>query len=202
MHIFDSNWRSKALRYWAVPTFLVFIAAIHMYRTHVFQQSSWGAGCGFGMFTTVDYHDSRFFRCAISIDGNTQMDAFFGPSFRKLNLQARVTPSDYNLSKLANELTRAEWYEVVVFDPKDESNVLARIADTDSQAQEFLQRKFNDRIVNTRSTRIRVESLEIELLGIRFDTERQQIKSHLINKLRLQRKTPNSDVASWNKVYR
>ena len=77
------------LRCWLVPGLLCVVATLHLVRVYALDQSAWGAGCGFGMFSKVDYHGSRIQRCE--------------------DFQAKVLPTDRNLQRLANAVAATQW---------------------------------------------------------------------------------------------
>jgi hypothetical protein len=85
---------------------LIIIAVNHIFRHYAFDQSAWGAGCGFGMFSTVDYHGSRFFRCYVTTESNRHAMTL-PPSLDDANLKARVLPKKHNLTELATKLADA-----------------------------------------------------------------------------------------------
>ena len=99
---------SSKIRCFSIPILLCIVAMNHCWRYASLQQSSWGAGCGFGMFATVDYHGTRFLRGWLK-SGDVEEPAGFRSNFAELDLQSRVLPSERNLRRYAAALADAEW---------------------------------------------------------------------------------------------
>ena len=99
---------SRKIRCFAVPVLLVAVALNHGWRSLKYQQSSWGAGCGFGMFATVDYHGTRFCRATLT-SGSVSEPAGFRSQFPDLDLRVRVLPSTDNLERYARALADRSW---------------------------------------------------------------------------------------------
>ncbi|MCA9197957.1 MAG: hypothetical protein KDA87_10480 [Planctomycetales bacterium] len=88
------------IRRYAASLVLTVVATIHCFQFALQDRSSWGTGCGFGMFSTVDYHGSRFYRVYLEKpDG--QQAVRLPDSLKKPHLFARIIPSDANLDLLA-----------------------------------------------------------------------------------------------------
>jgi len=99
------NWQ---IRSFLVPTILMLVAGHHLYQNRVQGRSAWGAGGGFGMFSTVDYHGSRYFRCYLTTDHGT-FPAELRGEFADQSLKARALPNSRNLLELANQVMDAPW---------------------------------------------------------------------------------------------
>ena len=93
------------IRRYGASILLIVVACNHIYRHYQFKQSSWGAGCGFGMFATVDYHDSRFFRCYLVTDDG-EIPVRVATYLASHNLKTRVLPTARNLESLAKNVVR------------------------------------------------------------------------------------------------
>ena len=105
---FESSW-STSLRIYALPAVLSVVAIVHIMQWERWDRSSWGAGCGFGMFCTVDYHESRFVKCYALIDG-TRQPIVLGDHHREQTFGIRVMPTDANLAAFGRRLaTRIEF---------------------------------------------------------------------------------------------
>ena len=177
-----------------------------MYRYRAYNQSSWGAGCGFGMFATVDYHDSRYFRCSVSFEDQTS-PAILGPELDELSLQVRVVPSDFNLSLLANKLSAQQWHQVQILQASnsnqtDAPQVLETIVCADSQATHYIKDKYEGQNVQVRNIPIQIQSLDLQIFGVRMDLTEKKLSGRLLNKISLTRKTDERNhVAGWNEVF-
>ncbi len=198
--MFHPSDRNQFLRYWCIPIFLVVIAGNHMYRVHVFNQSSWGAGCGFGMFAKVDYHDSRFFRCTVKTRENQILNAFFRPAAKDYDLKTRVVPTSTNLAELANQLSKQDWYEIVIFRSETDTQPLETIASTDPNVTDYLKSQYADFQPYWQKKPIIIDSLNLEVCGVRMDLSRQSLRSFPINKIQLNRNS-RDDVAVNTTVF-
>lgn len=159
----DSAWRRR--RIWLVPALLCVVAGIHMIRHFTLNQSSWGAGCGFGMFATVDHHGSRFIRCQLEA-GQRQFAADPGDLFAYQQLKARVLPTRPPLLELARNLACHDWLLVTAAAPGP-----PRIAvPVNSTPQP-------DRPEATPLTRLR-----LELCGIRLDPHSGQLQRFVLER--------------------
>ncbi len=91
---------------------LIAIATVHQYRTTVSDQSWWGAGAGFAMYTMLDHHGSRTLRVTVHTeDGAHRVDVKSDSAWR-----ARVLPTQANIDALAHELLEARWSEATEAD--------------------------------------------------------------------------------------
>ncbi|MEZ6120570.1 MAG: hypothetical protein R3C28_28890 [Pirellulaceae bacterium] len=90
------------VRRYAASLVLTAVATIHCCQFALQDRSSWGTGCGFGMFSTVDYHGSRFYRVYLE-KPNSQQAVRLPTELEKPHLFARITPSDANLERLARQ---------------------------------------------------------------------------------------------------
>ena len=100
----------RGIRWWIrlglIPAILVVVASVHMFQWANSNRSSWGTGCGFGMFATVDYHGTRFVKCWREVAGEWQ-SCPVGEQFEQVELVARIHPTDGNLRRLASVLFEA-----------------------------------------------------------------------------------------------
>jgi hypothetical protein len=127
----------------------------HIYRHFALEQSAWGAGCGFGMFSTVDYHDSRFWRCYLLTDDG-QVPVHFAPHFADADLTTRVLPTTIGLTELANRLANAEW----------DFETRTMLCDTRSAA-----------------SHVRVHGVRLELWRIQFDHTTRRLRTERIGRV-------------------
>ena len=97
------------LRVWLIPIVMTVVAAIHMYQWNSIQRSSWGTGAGFGMFATVDYHGSRFFRCYLRTRDGWVRAEVPRDVFRNSGLIARAIPSTENLQVVVDQISGIRW---------------------------------------------------------------------------------------------
>lgn len=86
------------LRRYFASAILIVVACAHLYQHRTVNRSAWGAGCGFGMFSTVEHHGTRHVRCTVETAAGTETLAI--PA--DLSLRVRALPTEKNLAKLAN----------------------------------------------------------------------------------------------------
>ena len=99
---------ANIFRCWLVPGLLCVIATLHLVRVYALDQSAWGAGCGFGMFSKVDYHGSRIQRCEVETNqGTFRVDLH--AHFPELDFQAKVLPTEENLQRLVQAVATTRW---------------------------------------------------------------------------------------------
>lgn len=91
---------SQFFRRYLAAVLLIVVACVHIYQHRTLDRSAWGTGCGFGMFSTVDYHGTRHLKCVVTTaDGEKELSV---PT--ALSLRARALPTRGNLDVLANQL--------------------------------------------------------------------------------------------------
>jgi len=96
------------IRSFGVSILLLVVASHHLFQNRTQDRSAWGTGCGFGMFSTVDYHGSRFFRCYLETDQGLIAAELRG-EFEKASLRSRALPTEYNLTVLAEQVIASTW---------------------------------------------------------------------------------------------
>lgn len=141
---------ATSVRDWALSftpaVLLVVVATLHQYRTAVSDQSWWGAGAGFGMYTTVDYHGSRMLRVTLHTDEGAHRVAVNSDSAWR----ARVLPTQSNIDALADELLDATWSVAANIRPDEPRYTRAEPDD---------------------GGRVEVHRVDVELLRWNFDSE-------------------------------
>ncbi|MDH5480413.1 MAG: hypothetical protein OEX11_06615 [Nitrosomonas sp.] len=92
---------------WVTPLIAILVVINQFYRVQTFDLSTWQGG-GFGMFSSVDTIDSRFFKVYLHVDDEIipiqLKDAFNIPS-----TIARAEPTEENLENLARQIYQANW---------------------------------------------------------------------------------------------
>lgn len=87
----------RLLRRYLASAILIVVACVHVYQHRTIDRSAWGAGCGFGMFSTVEHHGTRHIRCTAKTENG--LKSVVVPN--ELTLRARALPTKKNLTKLA-----------------------------------------------------------------------------------------------------
>ena len=148
-----------SIRVWIAPAVLIAIACTHLFRTYAYDQSSWGAGCGFGMFAKVDHHGARFFRCYILTDDG-EVPAEIPEHVSPRHIRIRVIPTTEELQVFADELAHARWVHEENGDQQDLSVLVLQeqVEKGDVQA-------------------VKVRQLRLELWTLRFDQARKQVEA-------------------------
>lgn len=90
----------RFIRRYLPAAILVTVALCHVHQHRTLDRSAWGTGCGFGMFSTVEYHGTRFIRCYATTQHGTE--TLEVP--KRLSLKVRALPTDEHLQRLANRL--------------------------------------------------------------------------------------------------
>lgn len=170
------------LRVFVVPVLLVTVATIHYGRTAFHDQSSWGAGCGFGMFAKVDYHGSRYFRCFLKTD-NGEVAVELPSRFGREHLRTRVSPTNGNLRRLAESVVGSRWIEPT--SSGDQPIGLGRL-EVEKEGVRF----FDGDVMPVNSKRVRVHGVRLELWIIEFDQQGKQINTEKLGSVVLDRMEP------------
>ncbi|MGI9518896.1 MAG: hypothetical protein ACR2NP_17715 [Pirellulaceae bacterium] len=160
-------------RIFIVPVVLSLIAGLHFYRHYTLNQSSWGAGCGFGMFATVDYHGSRFVRCRIITELGTFAADIEGVCEYQ-NLKSRVVPVRSELKTLAKQLSWWSW-ELMPAQPDgpgDTAPVLVPRHPNSSFASEEVREL------------ARVLGIELELRAVQLDQTQRVVRTRIMQSFR------------------
>jgi len=153
------------VRTWLIPAILVVVAMIHMRQWTYQHRSSWGTGAGFGMFATVDYHASRFFRChGTTEQGDLRIEILRIEMPEEIGkesgLIARVIPSTNNLQDVTKQLSRQTWF--VHTEDAGDSYLSTRQSKTDAAP-------------------IAVNQIDLEIWGLNFKPKAKQLASFKIN---------------------
>lgn len=148
------------VRVWLVPVTLVVVSMIHMNQWSQTGRSSWGTGAGFGMFATVDYHGTRFFRC----HGDTSLGRMrieLSPEVAKKScLVAKAIPTENNLRAVIKQLSQQAWYVHV----DEDGDSYLTVQKSDSQPEP-----------------VSVNGIVLEVWGLEIEAEARQLKSFKIN---------------------
>ncbi len=161
--------RLIAWRICLVPLLLCAVAMLHFWRHYTLNQSSWGAGCGFGMFATVDHHGSRFIRCHVVTDAGI-FAADISGVFEYQNLKARVVPTRAELHKLASWLTAVNWQMSESFQPDLADSALVPV---------IAPRPGNRSLPEGHQAAV-VKAVQLELRGVYLDLDSRVIESRVL----------------------
>ena len=134
---------------------LIMIACIQFYYAHNYALSAWKGG-GFGMFSTVDSPEARFFRIYLMVDG-IEAPVKMPNHLSQLAYKVRTIPTISNLELLAQRLVKSTW--ITDEGPLNKS--------TDAKPKFHLQQ--DDESAISAKTPLRVQSLCIELWRFHFD---------------------------------
>ncbi|HMP78312.1 MAG TPA: hypothetical protein PKD54_02560 [Pirellulaceae bacterium] len=165
-----------------VPVVMALVAISHVHQFCRDDRSSWGAGCGLGMFATVDFHGTRFFRCYVTVQAE-RLPATFEGEFARQALTARIVPTQQRLDELAALLSQQTW-RVIRFRPSKSLSDQTCSAAADSQIvqtiatcapEQWFSRHRGADIIEMRS--IEVQRIDIELWGLRLDLETRRVEA-------------------------
>lgn len=159
------RWRDR-VRLYGVPTLMLIVAAVHTYQWRTLQRSSWGSGCAFGMFSTVDYHGTRWVKVFETSDGQRRELSITEPEFEDALFRIRVLPNSNNIDRLATKLRSHLWFQ-----SNDGTLHHFRAEAIESLAS-----------VEQESTERELVDLEFEVWGIQVRAPRRRIIAHLIRK--------------------
>ena len=160
------------IRCLSVPVLLCLVATLHIVRVHTFDQSAWGAGCGFGMFSKVDYHGSRIHRCIVETDrGEFRVDLY--QHYPEWDFQAKVLPTDANLRRLAQAVAESSWAYAPLTSSPDSAVQISNVSHShgDRSSAPLLQRCDDD------SHPVNIYNVRVEQWRVRFDTGQGLIES-------------------------
>jgi len=164
------RWRDL-VRLYFVPTLLLIVAIVHAYQWRTQHRSSWGSGCAFGMFSTVDYHGTRWVKVFETSDGQRRELSIIRPEFKDALFRIRVLPSSHNIDRLAAELRAYLWYQ---------TNDGALHPDL-SEAPES-RGSTRDMTIGNKTAERELVDLEFEVWGIQVRAPRRRIVAHLLRK--------------------
>lgn len=97
----------KIFYLYCTPLVLITIACLQLYFAHYHMLSAWKGG-GFGMFSTVDSPEARFFRVYLMVDG-VETPVKIPSDFAKLVYKVRAFPQPADLHLLAQTLVESTW---------------------------------------------------------------------------------------------
>ncbi len=165
-----------------VPAVMIGVTLCHVHDFWCEDRSSWGAGCGFGMFATVDFHGTRFFRCHVIHDGQRYPATFEG-SLVSEALGVRIAPNPSRLTELVEQLGKHNWRLITYRAQRVSDNCAARRA-ADApvvrsvavcSVEQWLERHPQAEIVDART--LAIESVELELWGLRMNVPSGRIEA-------------------------
>lgn len=108
--------------FWLTPVIAVLVIINQFYRVQTYDLSTWQGG-GFGMFSSVDTINSRFFKIYLQV-GNETIPVKTKGNFDKLITIALAEPTQENLHLLAKNIYAANWIHSGSF--KQDSNAKNR----------------------------------------------------------------------------
>ena len=174
-----SRWcrkHSVALRVVPIPVILVAVSALHFYQWTAYGRSSWGTGAGFGMFATVDYHSTRFFRCYVHTAAGRYL-VTLPDELSHEELMARIMPTENNLSVLARKLLPYRCAIETSHEPRAPAEQPTRGATARLIGPE------GTTLSETQLSEIR--QIEIEIWSRKLSPANKTITAHLIRQLKL-----------------
>ncbi len=151
---------------WATPLIAMLVVANQFYRVQTYDLSTWQGG-GFGMFSSVDTIDSRFFKVYLHVDHETIPIQLKG-AFNKQVTISRAEPTEENLKKLAQQIYQANWIHSGTFtlDPQSQDNYRPVLV--------FIHKAH---IKNTEQP-VNIEGIVLELWKTRFDSKTNTIETY------------------------
>lgn len=151
---------------WVTPLIAMLVVANQFYRVQTFDLSTWQGG-GFGMFSSVDTIDSRFFKVYIHVDHET-IPVQLKNEFNIPATIARAEPTEENLEKLARRIYQANWIHSGTFtsNPYKQDNY-----------RPVLVSIHNAHIENPEQP-VNIEGIVLELWKTRFDSKTNTIRTY------------------------
>ncbi|SET35046.1 hypothetical protein SAMN05216326_12211 [Nitrosomonas marina] len=151
---------------WVTPLIAILVVVNQFYRVHSFDLSTWQGG-GFGMFSSVDTIDSRFFKVYLHV-GHETIPVQLKDEFNVPATIARAEPTAENLENLARQIYQANWIHSGTFtsDPHKQDNY-----------RPVLVYIHKAHIENTEQL-INIEGVVLELWKTRFDSKTSTIKTY------------------------
>lgn len=149
---------------WFTPLIVLLVLVNQFYRVETHGLSTWQGG-GFGMFSSVDSINTRFFKIYLQIDG-TMVPVKVEDDFNELVTVSRTEPTQENLQQLAAHIHEAIWVQSgnFKFDASVEGHYrpvleIGRHSATDLPPEE----------------RIKVDGVQLELWKTRFDSTTNKV---------------------------
>jgi hypothetical protein len=162
--------RNRFWRRYLITACLLIVVSVQTARIIWLDQSSWGAGCGFGMFATVDAHGTRFFRISADVGGNQIPVSLDGMFFAEA-VAARITPTAGNLQTFLDRLKQEDYFLVTFRKDKDDDQESVLVAGVNAW------RARNEGARDVQAVSCRPQNLVIELRGVAFDLEGHRLNS-------------------------
>ncbi len=151
---------------WVTPLIAILVVANQFYRVQNFDLSTWQGG-GFGMFSSVDTIDSRFFKVYLQVDHET-IPVQLKDGFNIPATIARAEPTEENLENLARQIYQANWIHSGTF-----------------TSNPYKQDNYRPVLVNIHKAHIEkteqpvdIEGIVLELWKTRFDSKTNTIKTY------------------------
>jgi hypothetical protein len=151
---------------WVTPLIALLVVANQFYRVHNFDLSTWQGG-GFGMFSSVDANNSRFFKVYLQVDQKA-IPVQLKNEFNIPATVARAEPTEENLENLARQIYQANWIHSGTFtsDPQQQDNYRPVLVSIHEAHIENAEQPVN------------VEGIVLELWKTRFDSKTNTINTY------------------------
>jgi hypothetical protein len=85
------------------------VATVHTVRVYALDQSTWGAGAGFGMYARLDAHPTRFVRARGTLADGTVLPLRIPEDLRWYADHLQVVPTRSNCRRMAARLLEHTW---------------------------------------------------------------------------------------------
>lgn len=152
---------------WFTPLIVLLVLANQFYRVETHGLSTWQGG-GFGMFSSVDSINTRFFKIYLQIDG-VMVPVKVEDDFSELVTVSRAEPTQENLQQLAMYIYEANWVQSgnFKFDASVEGHYRPVLEIRRYESMDLLSEQ-----------RVKVDGVQLEIWKTQFDSATNTVATY------------------------
>lgn len=152
---------------WFTPLIVLLVLVNQFYRVEMHGLSTWQGG-GFGMFSSVDSINTRFFKIYLQIDG-AMVPVKVEDDFSGLITMSRAEPTQENLQQLAMQIYEANWVQSgnFKFDASAEGNY-----------RPVLEIRRYESLDSLPEQRVNIDGVRLEIWKTQFDSATNKVNTY------------------------
>lgn len=152
---------------WFTPSIVLLVLVNQFYRVETHGLSTWQGG-GFGMFSSVDSINTRFFKIYLQI-GGAMVPVKVEDDFNELVTVSRAEPTQENLQQLAMYIYEANWVE---------SGNFKFDASVEGHYRPVLEIRRYETMDLPPEQRVKVDGVQLEVWKTRFDSAINRVTTY------------------------